>query len=179
MNEDPPQDARPLPPEGALIPMIGERAVTIAPHNDLLYDWLALHLAEEFKLPRAGLPPVPSLNQVVTAWLIRGGSPKKIYLTLYQILQRKDVPEPGSTLRDLAGIRDFDLFLTTTFDRSLERALNQVRFGGRGKIPVYSISPSAKNRDLPDILKDWSGNKRAMTPSVYHLLGQVSSIPGR
>jgi TIR domain-containing protein/SIR2-like protein len=114
---------------------------------------------------------------VVTAWLIRGGSPKKIYLTLYQILQRKDVPEPGSTLRDLAGIRDFDLFLTTTFDRSLERALNNTRFAGRGKIPVFAFSPSAKNKDLPDILEDWTGNKRVMTPSVYHLLGQVSSIP--
>jgi hypothetical protein len=57
---------------------------------------------------------------VVTAWLLRGGSSKKIYVTLFQILQGKELPEPGSALRDLAGIRDFDLFLTTTFDRLLE-----------------------------------------------------------
>ncbi|MBV8141082.1 MAG: toll/interleukin-1 receptor domain-containing protein [Verrucomicrobia bacterium] len=163
--------------DGKVIPVVGERAVTIAPDNDLLYDWLALRLAEEFKLPPAGLPPRPSLNQVVTAWLLRGGSAKKIYLTLFQILQRKDLPGPGSTLRDLAGIRDFDLFLTTTFDRLLEQALNEAWLGGRGKIQAYAFSPSAKNKDLPDTSQDWAGTRSAWTPIVYHLLGQVSSIP--
>jgi hypothetical protein len=204
MNENSPQDALTSPQEGTLIstigepgpiddnfweellifiedrkviPVVGERAVTIAPNNDMLYDWLAMRLAEEFKLPLADLPPMPSLNQVVTAWLLRGGSSKKIYLTLYQILQRKDLPEPGSALRDLAGIRDFDLFLTTTFDRLLEQTLNDAWFGGRGKIHVYAFSPSAKNKDLPDTSQDWAGSRGALTPSVYHLLGRVSSIP--
>jgi hypothetical protein len=125
--------------DGKVIPVVGERAVTIAPNNELLYDWLALRLAEELKLPLMAFPAMPSLNQVVTAWLLRGGSPKKIYLTLYQILQRKDVPEPGSTLRDLAGIRDFNLFLTTTFDHLLERALHNAWFKGRGRVPVYAF----------------------------------------
>ncbi|HKM58952.1 MAG TPA: toll/interleukin-1 receptor domain-containing protein [Chthoniobacterales bacterium] len=164
--------------DGKVIPVIGERAVTIAPNNELLYDWLAQRLAEEFNLPLlTELPPTPSLNQVVTAWLLRGGSSKKIYVTLFQILQGKELPEPGSALRDLAGIRDFDLFLTTTFDRLLEQALNEARFAGRGMVRVRAFSPSAKNKDLPDTLEDWAGNKSAKTPTVYHLLGQVSTIP--
>src|SRR5271165_5858411 len=208
MNENSPQDALTLPTEGAVIPtideraepspiddsfweellifiedgkvipVVGERAVTIAPNNELLYDWLALRLAEEFNLPLlTELPPTPSLNQVVTAWLLRGGSSKKIYVTLFQILQGKELPEPGSALRDLAGIRDFDLFLTTTFDRLLEQALNEARFAGRGMVRVRAFSPSATNKDLPDTLEDWAGNKSAKTPTVYHLLGQVSTIP--
>jgi TIR domain/SIR2-like domain len=163
--------------DGRVIPVVGERAVTIAPNNDLLYDWLALRLAEELRLPVAGFPPAPSLNQVVTAWLLRGGSSKRIYLTLYRILERKDFPAPGSALCDLAGIRDFDLFLTTTFDHLLEQALNASWFDGKGEINVYAFSPSARLKDLPDSSEDRGSSRTALTPSVYHLLGQVSTIP--
>lgn len=163
--------------DGKVIPVIGERAITIAPNNDLLYDWLALRLAAELKLPRTALPQIPSLNQVVTAWLLRGGPKTRIYLTLYQIFQRKDLPEPGSALCDLAGIRDFDLFLTTTFDHLLERALNDSWFDGRGRIRSYAFSPSAKNKDLPSAAEDSAESGSPEPPSVYHLLGTVSSIP--
>ena len=163
--------------DGKVIPVVGERAITIAPNYDLLYDWLAVRLAEELRLPVAELPPAPSLNQVVTAWLLRGGAPKRIYLTLYQILQREDLPAPGSALRDLAGIGDFDLFLTTTFDHLLEQALNEAWFDGRGAVNVYAFSPSAKIKDLPDSFEDRAGKNAIVTPTVYHLLGQVSSIP--
>ena len=162
--------------DGKVIPVVGERAVTIAPNNELLYDWLAVRLAEELKLPLSEFPPAPSLNQVVMAWLLRGGQQKRIYLTLYQILERGDLPAPGSALRDLAGIRDFDLFLTTTFDHLLEQALSEAWFNGKGEVSVYAFSPSAKIKDLPDTAED-RGRDTIVTPAVYHLLGQVSSIP--
>src|SRR5690349_17703295 len=128
MDDDFREDLLDLIDERKVIPVIGERAVTMSPDESPLYEWLALRLAENLHLPIDALPPSPNLNQVVTAWLLKGGERNKIYTRLHRIL-RDESPPPGSALRDLAGIPAFNLFLTTTFDRLLENAIDAIRFG--------------------------------------------------
>ena len=48
------------------------------------------------------------------------------------------IPEP---LRAIARIKDFNLFVSTTFDNLLERALNEERFDGKPLTQVIAYSP--------------------------------------
>jgi hypothetical protein len=170
MDEDFWEDLLTLIEGRKVIPVIGEHAVTTAPDDARLYDWLALRLAESLGIPPEGLPDKPTLNQVVTAWLLKGGERNKIYTRLHRIL-RDESPAPGSTLRHLAAIPAFNLFLTTTFDRLLERALNEARFGGAERTKVCAFWPEAAEKDLP-------ARKRELgVPTVYHILGRVSAAP--
>jgi hypothetical protein len=114
----------------------------------------------------------PSLNDIVCHHLLAGGGSNLVYLRLSQILVA-ECPEPGPTLRAFAEMEPFRLFLTTTFDPLLVRALNAARFGGQPRTTVGAFAPSADDRvaDLPARLKDLQG------PLVHHLLGQVSPKP--
>ena len=75
MDDDFWEDLLTLIEAGKVIPVIGERAVTMSPNDTVLYDWLALRLAERLGIPPENLPGTPSLNQVVTAWLLKGKHP--------------------------------------------------------------------------------------------------------
>jgi hypothetical protein len=70
----------------------------------------------------------------------------------------------------LSDIRPFQLFVSTTFDSSLTRALNQQRFGGNARTRVFAHSPN-ELQDLPGDALD-SGD-----PIVYHLMGKLSATP--
>jgi hypothetical protein len=135
-----------------------------------LNEWLAVRLAERLDVPRTDLPPSPSLNQVVTAYLLKRGDRNKVYTRLHRIL--RDEPQtPGSTLRHLAAIPAFNLFLTTTFDRLLEHAINDARFSGAERTRVCAFWPTATEKDLPARKRDLG------LPTVYHILGKVSAAP--
>jgi hypothetical protein len=47
--------------------------------------------------------------------------------------------EPSQTLRQLAEIRDFTLFVTTAFDTMLEAAINTASFFGRWPRPDHQL----------------------------------------
>jgi hypothetical protein len=64
----------------------------------------------------------------------------------------------------------FRLFVTTTFDSPLERAFNQVRFGGSAGAEVLSYSLT-KVQDLKRGIAD------SDRPVVYHLFGKLAAIP--
>jgi hypothetical protein len=70
----------------------------------------------------------------------------------------------------LAAIRDIQLFVTTTFDSSLTRALNQVRFGGNPKTRVLTHSPN----EVQDLPADFANLD---APVVYHMMGKLSATP--
>jgi TIR domain-containing protein/SIR2-like protein len=156
--------------EGKIIPVIGEHAVTTAPDDAPLYPWLAQRLANSLDISSERLHYNPSLNDVVSEWLRRGGERTKIYPLLHRIL-REEPPSPGSALRDLAAVSDFNLFITTTFDRLLERTLNQDRFAGQERTQVRAFSPRSWEKDLP-------ARKRELSvPTVYHIFGRASVAP--
>ena len=156
--------------EGKVIPVIGESVVTFGDDDRNLYQWLATRLADKLQVPLESVPPNPSLNDVVCRHLLNGGPRNVIYTRLQRVL-RDECPTPGSTLRELASISAFNLFLTTTFDPLLENALNAARYGGQSLTQRLSFFPEAGEKDLPS-------RKTGLTrATVYHLLGYVSPSP--
>ena len=80
------------------------------------------------------------------------------------------IPEP---LRALAKIRHLNLFVTTTFDNLLERALNEERFGGKERTEVIAYAPN--NVPADQTIDDALASGR---PVVFQLFGSYK-IPGQ
>jgi hypothetical protein len=156
--------------EGKVIPVVGESLVTFGDQDQSLYSWLARRLADKLQVAPASLPGSPTLNDVVCRHLLNGGAHNVIYTRLHRIL-RDECPAPGTSLRELASISAFNLFVSTTFDPLLEHALNAARYGNQPLTQRFSFFPEAGDKDLPSRK---TGLSRA---TVYHLLGYVSPSP--
>lgn len=98
--------------------------------------------------PSKRLPDKSTLNQVVIAGSSMVADTTRYYTRLHWILCDES-PAPGSTLRHPAAIPAFNLFLTTTFDGLLERALNEARFGDAEGTKVSAFWPERSQKDLP------------------------------
>jgi hypothetical protein len=170
LDEDFWEDLLTLTDEGKVIPVLGAGVVTRGDDQSLLYPWLARRLAEKLNIPLTRLPADVDLNDVATEHLLSRGDGTALYLRLARIL-RDECPAPGQSLVDLAGISAFNLYLTTTFDPLLQKALDSVRNGGAGGTSVLAFSPGAETKDLPARRRDLGGT------TVFHLLGRVSSMP--
>ncbi|MGA2017785.1 MAG: toll/interleukin-1 receptor domain-containing protein [Opitutaceae bacterium] len=157
--------------ERLVIPIVGPELLTVAtdtgPQN--LYAWLAPRLAARLGVPGDEIPAEPTLNDVVVRFLARRGRREDAYTRLRTIMREATFAPPRALLQ-LAGISDFDLFVTTTFDSLLEDALNTVRFAGLRSTDTLVYAPN-KVTDLPA--------ERALLarPVVYHLLGRVCASP--
>jgi hypothetical protein len=73
-------------------------------------------------------------------------NPYNVYDDLRETVKEWNPAIPES-LRALARIRHFNLFVSTTFDDLLERALNEERFDGKEKTEVIAYSPKNVPRD--------------------------------
>ena len=62
-----------------------------------------------------------------------------MYRVINDIIVELD-PAPGDALRDLAAIDDLRLFVSTTPDRLLAKAVNEVRFHGSAETREVSFS---------------------------------------
>jgi hypothetical protein len=156
--------------EGKVIPVVGAGVVTRDDRTPF-YPWLAHRLAESLNVPVATLPASVDLNAVATAYLLDPNrEPGKLYTRLNRILQ-EECPAPGQVLLDLASVLKFNLYLTTTFDPLLQKAINQVRYGGAEQTNMYAFSPKALVKDLPSRRCNLEGT------NVFHLLGRFSAQP--
>lgn len=155
--------------DGRVIPIIGPGAVTFGENDRLLYPWLAARLADSLALPTGILPPEPSLNEVVAAHRLAGGAANKPYLRLKRLVEDPTLT-PGPSLRRIASIAAFRLYLTGAFDPLLVAALNLERHGGEPRTVVQAYS-SRDPCDLPARMRNLNGSH------VFHLLGRVSSSP--
>jgi hypothetical protein len=155
--------------QGKVLPIAGDAIAVFGKEDQPLYPWLAQELAARLEIP--DLSPNPTVSEVAQRHLVRGGERNAIYSRLHRILKNTRL-EPGPALIDFAGIGSFQLFLTTTFDPLLERALNQVRYGGAERASVASFFPGASHKDLPTRAADLPA------ATVYHLLGRVSVAAG-
>jgi len=155
---------------GCVIPVLGQGAITCGDSDQPFYPWLARRLAEKLGMAVADDAPPVTLNEIVCRHLLSGGSSNLVYLRLSQIIAT-ECPAPGPTLRALAEIDAFRLFLTTTCDPLLVRAIDAERFGGQTRTTVGAFAPEADHADLPARLADLKG------PHVHHLLGRVSPKP--
>jgi hypothetical protein len=158
---------------GRVIPVIGEGAVTFGQKDERFAPWLAKKLAASLFPGMEETERELTLNEVVCLWLLKGGPDKTggprntVYTRLNRIL-REECPEPGPTLKNLAGITKLNLYLTTCFDPLLEKALNEVRFGNQPRTESFSFG---ELHDLPLRRGELGG------ATVYHIFGKVSAKP--
>jgi hypothetical protein len=157
--------------EGKVIPVIGSGVVTMGQDQTPFYPWLAKRLADKLGIPLEKLGDRADLNTVATLHLLNRGDGNALYTRIARIL-RDECPLPGKALTDLASVSAFNLFLTTTFDPLLQRAIDLTRYGGEPFTNVYAFSPKKHLIDLPLSRNELGGT------TVFHLLGQVSSAPG-
>jgi hypothetical protein len=157
--------------ERRVIPIIGPDLLRVQTDRGLrpLYEWLAEKLAARLQVNTAGLPQPLCLNDVVCSYLGQRGRREEAYTRLRSIMREVEF-EPPHALRQLAQITDFDLFVTTTFDPLLERAVNLERYGGQPTAEVIAYAPN-RVADLP---VERSQLQRAV---VYHMLGRLSASP--
>ena len=158
--------------EESVVAVVGPELVqlSIEGRQVPLYSHLAERLAPKLGVSAEGLPDANPLHEVACRHLQQGGDLQYVYSSLSSILKSCDglqLPEP---LLKLADIRPIQLYVSTTFDPFLARALDQVRFGGQSTTAVYSYSPDDA-QDIPGPVET-SGR-----PAVYHLFGKVSAYP--
>jgi len=158
--------------EETVVPVVGRDLLTVqgADQPALLYPRLADKLAELWSIPARGLPPKGELPEIARRYLAEGNARQNLYRDLRTTLDRLEplsIPEP---LERLVKIRQFNLFVTTTIDSLLERALDRERFDAQRQTLVFAYAPNDK-QDLP---REFDRLKR---PAVFHLMGRVSGTP--
>jgi hypothetical protein len=153
---------------GEVVPIVGRELLQAGAPPTHLYAWLAARVAAKLGVPfDPAEPGRDPLNTVACRFLERSDDTRKIYQQVFQEaagLKTVGTPKP---FEQLADIDKFKLFVTTTFDDSLKRAIDSVRFNGVARTDVRSFAPK-KVRDLPGTLDSLT------LPTVFHLLGQLS-----
>jgi hypothetical protein len=156
--------------EGNVIPIVGPHAARIEVEGErmLLPEHLARHLACELHV--AGFPMDvrgdDSLHRLALA-TSKGRSEIDEELNYY--LGGNALPVP-TTLRKLAAIRRFQLFVSTSPDSMLRRAIDAERFGGVLTTKSLSYSPSTRC-DLPCPVDQLT------VPLVFHIFGKAAGSP--
>ena len=155
-----------------MIPVVGQDLLFVEHEGGqrLLYPFLAERFAEHLGVPARDLPRGEEFFEVARRYLAGSNDVQDLYHGLRVVLRELDglaVPEP---LLKLARIASFKLYVTTTFDFLIERALNQERFDGQRQTLVFTHAPTDK-QDLP---REFD---RVNRPAVFHLLGRLSATP--
>ncbi len=150
-----------------VLPIIGPGLVTVNEQGrDILFtDWLAPQFAR-----RLGLPETENvtLNRAACAHLVNRGKRKDIYEELREMVEQHENLAMPRGLADLAAIRDFDLFISSTFDGFLSRALRQSRPGYKPDERGLAAFHPSRPVDLPDSLPG---------TFIYHVLGAYNTYP--
>ena len=154
--------------KGVVVPIIGRDLlrVEIEGESQLLYEYLAKRLARELEVEDCG--PCSSIDQVVAAYLnqSRRNSRDDVNVKTFEILSEVQaeigIPEP---LRKLASIEPLRLFVSTTVDSLLAKALSS---------PADHVFAYAPNSVLTDIPRDYARSPHRI---VFHLFGKISGIP--
>lgn len=178
---------------GEMIPVVGHELLTLAGDDgpSPLYELLAKRLLAKYGLiGRAGtaheaavgddrviaLRPHHELNDAVCALAQRGRRVQDLYRPVAELL--KSLIETSSAealqpLRDLASVSAFTLFVSTTPDDLLARAIDAERHGGVARVEHIVFAPklaSGTAGDLPELRSSgWCG--------VCYLFGKASPSP--
>lgn len=159
--------------DGLVIPIIGPELVLVDDGEGRqvpLYDYVARRLAEHFRLTER-LPGKFSLQDVVSAYSQDGRPIENIYPRISAILGERPFVTPPAILK-LARIREFRLFITTTFDSLMVQAVNEARFGGAAR--TQQIVYAGTRTRGGDLEPGW---ETGSDPVVFHLLGKATSAP--
>lgn len=158
-----------------IVPIIGEELLRLDLDGKefFLYDRLAFDLARELELdlPKDPIRPI-TLSDVAFAYRDEGGDLLDVSYEVAELLRSYNevIPDP---LRKLAQIRHFNLFICTTPDSLLKRALDDVRYDGRNVSKELTYSPMMEVADLPD---DYNPATQK-SPLIFHMFGSAEQAP--
>lgn len=158
--------------ERRVIPIVGAELLTVpdgAGGEAPLMAVLAQRLAARLRVPADDCTGDDALHQVVCRHIQRGGRREEVYPRV-RALMKELAPAVPPILRELARIRHFNVFVTTTFDSLLAQALDEERHGGAPRTVSLAYAPT-HNQDLPPEAR------RSDLPTVFHLLGRLSASP--
>jgi len=157
--------------EGEVIPVVGPGAVTFGRGDELLYPWLAQRLAAELDPPLTFENFPRDFQEVVDAQLVKDKRRlDRIYKRLHKMVEAPDL-RPGTTLSALAAIEGFQLFISTTFDPLLPRAVESASPRGRPQDRWGASTLGDEWRDLPQELAALEHR------FVYQILGRAQPAP--
>ena len=158
--------------EGSVVPVCGQELLRfeIGGKTMSLMQFLAAEALKggSLELDDADLGDEATFMDIVYAHLQANGELGDVYRFVGKALENM-THEPPKALLQLASIRTFDLFVSTTFDTFLAKALNQVRFGGRdGTLQLAFPNNRSREPDLP------CPRAQLGRPVVYQIFGQRS-----
>ncbi len=119
-------------------------------------------------------PGPTTMDEAVAAFVRERGQDEleRLYRVINDIIVEVD-PEPADALRDLAAIDDLRMFVSTTPDRVLAKAINEVRFRGRPMTRELSFSPNQSTSE-----QSRNAQPASTTDTVVlNLYGQAASTP--
>ena len=174
MNEDFWDDVLGHIRDRVLVPVVGPdlTVVDVGSSEQTFSSLIGQRLAERYDLTVS--PGLTTMAEAVAAFLRERGRDEveRLYRVINDIIVKLD-PAPGDGLRDLAAIEDLRLFVSTTPDRLLAKAVNEVRFQGRPVTRELTFSPSQCTSE--QLL-----NAQAAAPTdtvVLNLFGHAASTP--
>jgi hypothetical protein len=160
--------------DGVLVPVIGPQLLVIDADRpgQRLFEAVAERLAARYQLP---LPNGgASLSDAVSSVLQARGrdESQRLYRIINDIITSLSGHVPDA-LRKIAEISDLRVFLSTSPDRLLIQALNDVRFHGQARTREAWFSPNQSTTEQ---------QRNARTPAddeviVFRLFGQACSTP--
>lgn len=169
--------------DGRVIPVVGDELLTIEEGGKqvFFYRVVAERLLNKYGLSSTALPDGEVLrehhevNDAVCVLARAGRRIKDLYRPVNDILGKVFADHTLDTepLHQLAAIRHFDLFATTTPDDLLARALDAVRFDGlrqTDEIEYAPKLPTDRRRDIPEVMS----SKYA---AVFYLFGKADVSP--
>jgi hypothetical protein len=158
-----------------LLPVVGPELITVqdGERRVSLSRLLGERVAARYQLDVSG-STLSGLDDAVGAFLSARGSreAERLYRVVNDLLSGLGSPPPEA-LRQLAGIRDFRLFLSTTFDSLLARALDDVRFNGEPRTRELWFSPNQSTAEQQENARA----PREADTAVFQLFGRASSTP--
>jgi len=154
-----------------VIPILGPALSTVEQDGKevTLDRFIAVPLAEQLGFP---ITDSLGLSEVVARYFHQYGTTDALYSRVNRILANSEI-KPPPALSKIASIAHFKLFVTTSFDRLLEDALDLARFGGERRTRSLGFVPN----NLVDCDELGSELSQLDKPIVYHLLGKVSPLP--
>jgi SIR2-like domain len=157
--------------ERVLLPVIGPELVRVQDGDRpvTLSRLLGERIAARYQL-KVDWGPESGLDEAVGAYLAGRGEAQRLYRVVNDLLSDLN-PEPAEALRQLAGIGDFRVFISTTFDSLLARALNGVRFGAEARTREFSPNQSTGEQ------QENARAPREDETAVFKVFGKASSTP--
>ncbi len=157
-----------------LVPVVGPdlSVVNVDGADQTFSSLISQRLVQRYDL---NVSPEPTtIGKAVAECLRQRGQDEvdRLYRVINNIIAELD-PAPGDALRNLAAVDDLRLFVSTTPDRLLAKAVNEVRFEGRPTTRELTFSPSQSTIEQ-------SRNARPAKTSdtvVLNLFGQATPTP--